>query len=139
MDFDHKHKHPKSRTQLQIRDKDMLMLIVLALHIFYIFSVASHDTVIPYLSIGLLLTGIVLPILIRPLTLLWFALSEFIGKYISNGVLMIIFYGLVVPVGIAQRYFSLGHLPATMASDNKVSNFNTDLSKMDEQFFDTQF
>jgi ABC-type antimicrobial peptide transport system permease subunit len=50
------------------------------------------------------------PKYLRPLSRAWFLLGEMLGRFVSPVVLMIIFFGLLTPIGVLTRLFGRDEL-----------------------------
>ena len=73
-------------------------------------------------SIIMLFLDLVFPTIFYPVALIWFNLSEILGIFFSKIILGIIFFIIVVPVGIFRKFF---------AEDNLLLNkFNKDNSSV---------
>ena len=55
------------------------------------------------LAVGILLVTLLIPILLKPLALLWFGFSKALGWVTSRIVLLVIFWGLVTPMGLIRK------------------------------------
>lgn len=56
-----------------------------------------------FIAIGLLLVTLLIPILFKPLAFLWFGFSKALGWVTSRIVLLVIFWGLVTPMGLIRK------------------------------------
>ena len=56
-----------------------------------------------FIAIGILLVTLMIPILLKPLALLWFGFSKALGWVTSRIVLFVIFWGLVAPMGLIRK------------------------------------
>ena len=88
-------------TKDQIKDTGMaavlicLLLEILTLH---------HQFII--LAILLLIVDMVVPIVFKPVAVVWFGISRVLGKVTSRILLTIIFFLLVTPMGILRKIFN---------------------------------
>jgi len=55
------------------------------------------------LAIAFLVTAMTYPPVFQPFARFWFALSTALGTVVSKILLTVLFYGLVLPVGLARR------------------------------------
>ena len=55
------------------------------------------------LAIFFLLVAMTYPPIFKPFARVWFALSTALGTVVSKVILAVLFYGLVLPVGLARR------------------------------------
>lgn len=56
-----------------------------------------------FIAIGILLVTLLIPILLKPLAILWFGFSKALGWMTSRIVLFAIFWGLVAPMGLIRK------------------------------------
>ena len=55
------------------------------------------------LAVAFLLAAMTYPPLFKPFARLWFALSTFLGTIVSKIILTVVFFTVVLPVGLARR------------------------------------
>ena len=63
---------------------------------------------VPYLiSLGtaLLVSGLMLPAILKPLQKVWMGFSVIMGFFVSRVILLILFYVVLTPLGLAARLF----------------------------------
>jgi uncharacterized membrane protein len=56
-----------------------------------------------FVAIGILLVTLLIPILLKPLAVFWFGFSKALGWVTSRIVLFVIFFLLVVPMGLIRK------------------------------------
>jgi hypothetical protein len=88
-------------TDIQIRETGIALSIVLLLAGLY----TTHDYWIFFAS-GILIITVLVPSLLRPVTIVWFVFSKALGWVTSRIILFVIFWILVTPVGLIRK--SLG-------------------------------
>lgn len=62
------------------------------------------------LGVFFLSVALIRPKLLYPLNRIWFILGEMLGRFVSPVVLMIIFFGLLTPIGVVMRMFGRDEL-----------------------------
>jgi hypothetical protein len=85
---------------LQIRETGILFGIISILMGLY-----SADKYWFVAAIGILMVTLLIPSLLKPLAWGWFGLSRLLGWFTSRIVLLVIFWGLVTPIGLIRRAF----------------------------------
>lgn len=84
----------------QCKDAGMaFVLLILILE--FVFENES----LPILAITILVITMTVPGILRPLAKIWFGLSQHVGTYVSKIILCLLFYGVVMPVGVLRRIF----------------------------------
>lgn len=120
-----------SQTQ-QDRNRDTGMAMALLLLIVY--AATRRPGYVASAGLVLLITMTV-PVVLRPLAVVWFGLSHVLGAVMSRVVMTVIFFGVVTPVGVVRRAlgkdsmrlrdFRRGSGSVLVARDQRVSG--TDL------------
>jgi len=87
-------------SDIQIRETGILFGIVLI-----VIGLYSADKFWFFTAIGILLVTLLIPSLIKPLAWVWFGFSKVLGWVTSRIVLLVIFWGLVTPIGLIRRAF----------------------------------
>jgi multisubunit Na+/H+ antiporter MnhG subunit len=59
----------------------------------------------------------------KPLAIVWFSFSNIIGHFMSRIILSVIFFGLVTPVGVVRKIFSIDSLKLSNWKKGKESVF----------------
>jgi Saxitoxin biosynthesis operon protein SxtJ len=90
---------PKTKiTKDQSRDTGMAM-VLLCLLIF----LARHKNGWLYAAMGLHVINMIVPLVFKPVAVVWLGLSEFLGNISSKILLSIVFFGVVTPIGMVRR------------------------------------
>jgi hypothetical protein len=82
----------------QAKDTGMAMVLICLL-----IAVMSGRRQFELIAIILLLINMVRPVIYRPLAKIWFGFSNLLGTLMSKVILTIIFFILVVPIGLIRR------------------------------------
>ncbi len=86
----------------QARDTGMAMVLLCL--ITWAFTATSGWVVA---AMVLLIINMTVPMIFKPLSVLWFGLSKLLGGVVSRVLLSLVFYLLVTPVGLVRRV--MGH------------------------------
>lgn len=82
----------------QMRDSGMSLTLICLILVFWF----EIDLFLP-LGIVFLVATMTCPILLKPFAYVWLNLSHYMGTGISKMVLTIIFFGLVIPIGVVLK------------------------------------
>ena len=101
----------------------VLLLIGIALYLF------GKPSFVYFAGMGLflILLGIALPHLLRPINKVWMTLAIILGWFMSRVILSILFYLIITPIGFLLRLF--GRDPLNLKVDNSVSSYWEDREK----------
>jgi multisubunit Na+/H+ antiporter MnhG subunit len=101
----------------------VLLLIGVALYFF------DKPSSVYFGGIGLLLIllGIALPNLLRPINKVWMTLAIIFGWFMSRVILIILFYLIITPIGFLLKIF--GKDPLKLKVDNSLSSYWEDREK----------
>jgi hypothetical protein len=88
----------KKSTPEQARDTGMAMVLILLLIVYF----GNRAQWLPA-AIVVLVLCMTWPRIFRPLAGVWFGLSHLLGTVVSKIVLSILFFGLVLPIGLIRR------------------------------------
>lgn len=81
--------------------KDAGMAMVLLSLILYLYF---HQEIYLYAAIGMHIVNMVVPIVYRPVAIVWLGLSNAMGWVVSRALLSLIFLVVVTPVGLIRRW-----------------------------------
>jgi hypothetical protein len=101
----------------------VLLLIGIAL---YLFGKPSF-VYIGGIGLFLILLGITLPNLLRPINKVWMTLAIILGWFMSRVILIILFYLIITPIGFFLRLFRRD--PLKLKWDNSISSYWEDREK----------
>ena len=73
-------------------------------------------------AIAALVIDMTIPQVYRPLAVVWFGLSQLIGMLTSRIILSVVFFGVVIPIGLLRRLYGKDplNLKAFKAGSNSV-------------------
>ena len=89
---------PKTISPDQAKDTGMAMVLICLLIAFF-----GQKQQLAGIAILLLLINMICPKIYKPVAKIWLGLSHLLGTIISMVLLSIIFFGLVMPVGLVRR------------------------------------
>ena len=89
---------PKTISTDQAKDTGMAMVLICLLIAFF-----GQKQQLFVIAILLLLVNMTWPKIYKPVAKIWLGLSHLLGTIVSKVVLSVIFFGLVMPVGLARR------------------------------------
>ena len=90
---------PKTISSNQAKDTGMAMVLICLLIAFF-----GQKQQLCGIAILLLLINMICPKIYKPVAKIWLGLSHLLGTIISRVLLSIIFFGLVMPVGLVRRF-----------------------------------
>ena len=90
---------PKTISPDQAKDTGMAMVLICLLIAFF-----GQKQQLGGIAILLLLINMICPKIYKPVAKIWLGLSHLLGTIISRVLLSIIFFGLVMPVGLLRRF-----------------------------------
>lgn len=85
-------------TPLKQRDSCLALTLLLLLCFLFV-----HKTIFLYLAIGALLLGMIWPAAMKPFAWAWFGLAQVLGEFTSSILLSVVWFVLVLPVGLFRR------------------------------------
>ena len=101
-------------TQAQVREFGMLLVLVTSFPAFYY---AKNNLMMVVFILALL--TLVAPMVFYPFALIWFGFSKIMGK-ISTGILLgLVFFIIVIPVGLIRRMMHLDGLKIKQFKKNR--------------------
>ena len=111
----------KKLTQSQIIDSGMALVLICLITLTFFFQ----SIYLNYLAIGFLLMTMTIPKLLKPFSIFWFSLSQFLGNFMSKLLLSIIFYGFVTPFGRLVLFFKKDPMQRNEYKQSTDTVFNT--------------
>lgn len=116
MDTDNMGKYfPKTISKKQASDTGMAIVLVLLLVGFF-----SHNITYFKIAIPVLVINMVFPMVYYPFAIIWLGFSHLLGTVMSKIILTIIYFAMVVPVGMFRRL--LGKDPLQLSGFKKSNS-----------------
>jgi hypothetical protein len=113
------------------KNKDTGLVILLCLLLGYLHS---HNLVFIWISVACILVSILFPIILRPVSVIWYGLSEIMGAIVSRIVLSVIFFCVITPIGLIRRIITKKQLLTEQFKQGRESVFverNIEFSRSD--------
>jgi len=110
--------HFSSISKKQCLDTGMVMALIAV-----IVGLYTHKQVFQFLTIGILVINLLVPSFFYPLAVLWYGISKLLGSITSKFLLGIVFYLVVTPFGLIQRFFKRDRLQIREFKKNSLSVF----------------
>jgi hypothetical protein len=107
-------------TTTREKHKDIGFVITLVLLLSYLHS---SNIFFVKLSVLCILVSLVIPVVLKPVTLVWYGISEVMGTIISRVLLIAIFFCIVTPIGVARRMISKKQLQTELWKKSQKSVF----------------
>ena len=111
-------KHFSSMSKEQCTETGMVMALIAIIAGLY-----THKQVFQFLTIGILVLNILVPSFYYPFAVLWFGISKLLGSITSKFLLGIVFYLVVTPFGLIQRFYKRDRLRIREFKKNSLSVF----------------
>ena len=102
-------------TRRQYMETGILLAVVLLVYGWYV-----KNWTFALVAAGILLISLMLPVLFKPLAIVWFGLAKILSFITSNILLTLMFFLLVTPVGLFRRM--LGKDSLKLKTFKKSSN-----------------
>jgi hypothetical protein len=101
----------------QSRDTGMAMVLL-----FLLLALSPKRHAFLFVAIALHLLNMTVPVIYRPIAIVWLGLSDVMGAVMSRVLLSIVFFLVVTPIGMLRRLFGKDALKlrAFKASNNSV-------------------
>tara|TARA_Y100000768_G_C23962801_1_gene676265 strand:+ start:58 stop:468 length:411 start_codon:yes stop_codon:yes gene_type:complete len=113
---------------IKTRNKDIKSFGITIGIIFFIISAVlfyydnSSHQIIAYLGGGLIGLGIFIPILLKPIYILWMIFAVILGWVMTRVILSLVFYLIITPIGLLTRL--LGEDFLALKKSNSDSHWN---------------
>lgn len=91
------------------------------------------------LSVALLLLGLVVPILLRPIHKVWMTLAILMGWLMTRVILSVLFYLVVTPIGLLARLFGKDFLDTEFEKSGNSYWIPKGTAKFERSDYEKQF
>ena len=98
----------------------IIMFIISALLFYY--DNSSYQ-IIAYIGVGFITLGIIIPIILKPIYILWMTFAVMLGWVMTRLILSIVFYFIMTPIGLITRL--LGEDFLAIKKSNSESYWNS--------------
>jgi len=96
------------------------MVFALGLLLWYLHS---GDTLLVKLALVFIVITLVIPAVVMPISYLWYGVSHVMGAIMSRGVLTVIYFCIVTPIGVVRRVMVKKNMQAELWKKNSESVF----------------
>ena len=88
------------------------------------------------IGLGLVIIGIVIPIILKPIYLAWMTFAVVVGWIMTRVILIVIFYLILTPIGLIGKIFRKNFLDLSFRNDSDTHwNYRGDsVSDIEKQF-----
>lgn len=111
---------PKTISRDQAKDTGMAMVFICLL-----INLLGKQPSFGGIACGVLLLNMIWPGAFKPVAKLWLGLSHLLGTVMSKVILTIIFYGMVLPIGLLRRICGADSLQLKKWKQDNGSVFKT--------------
>lgn len=87
--------------------KDVVIIITLVMMFFAVFQGIETFYLASFI---ILLVGLLLPVLFKPVALVWFGFSHYLGIVMNTLILSVVFFLIIFPIGALKRIFTQNNL-----------------------------
>ena len=98
----------------------------------------SSYQIISYVGSGFIALGIIIPILLKPIYILWMTFAVMLGWVMTRVILSIVFYIIITPIGLITRLLGEDFLNFKISKTDSYWN-NRDSSEELNQNYEKQF
>ncbi len=113
-----------------------IILLIISAILFY-YDKSSHQ-IIAYIGGGFIGSGIIIPILLKPIYILWMTFAVILGWVMTRVILSLVFYLIMTPIGLLTRL--LGEDSLALKKSNSESYWNNrDRNYETSQDYEKQF
>ena len=113
-----------------------IIILIISAVLFY-YDNSSHQ-IIAYLGGGLIGLGILIPILLKPIYILWMTFAVILGWVMTRVILSLMFYLIITPIGLLTRLLGEDFLALKKLNSDSYWN-NRDQSAELNQNYEKQF
>lgn len=89
------------------KNKDFGLVITAVLSLMYLHF---HNIIFIYCSLTAAIITLLFPIVIKPVSFIWYGLAEILGMVMSRIILTAVFFLVITPIGFIKRVVSNDHL-----------------------------
>ena len=110
--------------------------IIILISLFLLLKGSSSFHLMLGIGLGLVIIGIIVPIILKPIYLAWMTFAVIIGWIMTRVILTIIFYLIVTPTGLIAKLFRKNFLDLSFRN-NSDSHWNyrgNTVSDIEKQF-----
>ena len=113
-----------------------IILLIISAMLFY-YDKSSYQ-IISYVGSGFIALGIIIPILLKPIYILWMTFAVMLGWVMTRVILSIVFYFIMTPIGLLTRLLGEDFLALKKSNSGSYWN-NRDQAVELNQDYEKQF
>ena len=113
-----------------------IILVIISTTLFY-YDKSSYQ-IIAYIGGGFIALGAIIPILLKPIYILWMTFAIMLGWIMTRVILSIVFYFIMTPIGLLTRLLGEDFLALKKSNSGSYWN-NRDQSVELNQDYEKQF
>jgi len=113
-----------------------IILFIISAVLFY-YDKSSYQ-IIAYIGGGFISLGLIIPILLKPIYILWMTFAVILGWVMTRVILSLVFYIIITPIGIITRLLGEDFLDLKKIKADSYWN-NRDSSEELNQNYEKQF
>ena len=113
-----------------------IILFIISTTLFYYDKSSYH--IIAYIGGGFIALGIIIPILLKPIYILWMTFAVMLGWVMTRVILSIVFYFIMTPIGLLTRLLGEDFLALKKLNSESYWN-NRDHNYEISQDYEKQF
>ena len=113
-----------------------IILFIISAVLFY-YDKSSYQ-IIAYIGGGFISLGLIIPILLKPIYILWMTFAVILGWVMTRVILSMVFYFIMTPIGLITRLVGEDFLDLKKLNSNSYWN-KRDSSKELSQDYEKQF
>ena len=114
-------------------------VLLLAIACFLVLKENNSFQILLYISASFIGLGLLYPIILKPIYLLWMIFAVILGWIMTRVILSMVFYFIISPIGLLTRLIGEDFLELKKSSDNKsywnIRNSKTELNQDYEKQF----
>ena len=110
--------------------------VLIAISIFMLWKVLAYYQLVFIIGISFILLGLIIPIVLKPIYIVWMTFATILGWIMTRVILTILFYLIVTPIGLIGRIFGAKFLDLSWNNDVKSywNKRDKTVSDMEKQF-----
>ena len=110
--------------------------VLIAISIFMLWKAFSQYQMVFIIGVSFILLGLIIPKILKPVYIIWMTFATILGWIMTRVILTILFYLIVMPIGLIARIFGTKFLDLSWHNDNESYWNKRDkaVSDMEKQF-----
>ena len=109
-----------------------IILFIISAILFY-YDKSSHQ-IIAYIGGGFIGLGIIIPILLKPIYILWMTFAVILGWIMTRVVLGVVFYFILTPIGLMTRLLGEDFLSLKKSDSNSYWNTRDESAELNQDY-----